>query len=456
MTGEADTDRYQIEREIGRGGMGRVFLARDARLGRHVALKMLPAEVKHNPELSRRLAQEARAASILNHPGVATVYDFVERAEDSFIVFEYVEGKTLREQLGAHRFSANEILSAGIQLAEALAAAHDRGIIHRDLKPENIMLAPGPERPGILKILDFGLAKLHRPLTTSAAVGGAAAETLSVSTTPGLLVGTINYMAPEQLQGEAADARSDLYALGLVLYEMATNTNPFFGRTPASTIASILHQEAPPISKCNPLAPPELDRILHRCLSKRPGERYHSARDLVAELSKLRRELAEGSDNLKIASPAIAPAVALAISRGRARALMMLIQAGYLVMYGSELYKVHEVLRVSRELYFSEFLGYLLTFTALCGAPVRLYLLSALGFDYADLGEKFRRLFPALLVLDISWVASPLLFLGQLRGLTLLCAGALAFLPFAQRTVLYAAYAPTGGHTSAVQQKLAG
>ncbi len=453
MASDSKTERYEVEQEIGRGGMGRVYRARDTHLGRTVALKMLPQEVSHNAELSRRLAQEARAASALSHPGVATVYDFVEHAGEDFIVFEYVEGTTLREQLGRHRFAIDEILALGIQLTDALAAAHDHGIIHRDLKPENIMLAPGPECPGRVKILDFGLAKLRRPPAAVSTMGGGAAETASISTAAGLLVGTVNYMAPEQLEGEGADPRSDLYAVGLVLYEMATNLNPFLGRTPTSTIANILKQEPPPLMERNPLTPPELDRIVHKCLRKRREERYQSASELFVDLSNLRRDLAQGSGRADRAGTPTTPAAALTISRGWSRALLMLIQASYLVMYASELYKVYDVFRVSRELYSAESLGLLLTIGALLGAPVRLYLLTAVGFDQADLGQKFRWLFPAMLVLDATWATSPLLFAGQLHGLMLMCVAALAYLPFSQRTLVYSAYAPSGGRTSAIRAK---
>ncbi len=451
MASEPNSVRYRIEVEIGRGGMGRVYRGRDEHLGRTVALKMLPAEVRNSADLSRRLAQEARTASTLNHPGVATVYDFVEYAEGSYIVFEYVEGKTLRELLGTCRFTTEEIIAVGLQLADALGAAHDRGIIHRDLKPENIMLAAGPERPGRAKILDFGLAKLHRPLSTATTVGGYSAETLTVATAPGLLVGTVNYMAPEQLEGEPADSRSDLYALGLVLYEMATSRNPFLGRTPASTIANILNREPPQIAERNPVAPAELDRIVRKCLRRRPGERYQAARDLFVDLSNLRRDLESGSSRSVSARAATAPAAALTISRNAARALLTLIQVGYLAMYASSLYKMHDVLNASREMYSSETLGFLLTIDAFCGVAVRLYLLTAVGFDYADLGRKFRLLFPAVLVLDAVWASSPLLLIGQLRALILLCVAALAFLPFCQRTLLYAAYAPGGGPTPALE-----
>jgi len=291
MLSELIVGRYRVEQEVGRGGMGVVLRAYDTRLNRVVALKMLPSNTTHDSELCRRLAEEARAASALSHPGIATVYDFVEQGEASFIVYEYVEGRTWRKELARAPFTTDEILDASAQLADALAAAHNHGIVHRDLKPENIMSVSDDYSRGRVKILDFGLAKhVHAPLSVSEED---AAETVSIATSPGLLVGTVNYMAPEQLEGQPVDARTDLYALGLVLYEMATGTNPFLGRTPPSTIANILKQEAPSLRQHIPTAPAELDRILLKCLRKRPEERYQSARELLVDLRNLRRVPAE-------------------------------------------------------------------------------------------------------------------------------------------------------------------
>jgi serine/threonine protein kinase len=286
MLSELIVERYRVEKEVGRGGMGVVLRAFDTHLNRVVALKLLPSNTGHDSELCRRLAGEARAAATLSHPGIATVYDFVEQGERSFIVYEYVEGRTWREELARARFTTDEILDASIQLADALVAAHSHGIVHRDLKPENIMSVPDDYSRGRVKILDFGLAK-H--LQAPPLVGGEnASETVSLVTSPGLLVGTVNYMAPEQLEGQAVDARTDIYALGLVLYEMSTGANPFLGRTPSSTIANILKQQAPSLRQQVPAAPAELDRILLKCLRKRPEERYQSARDLLVDLRNLR------------------------------------------------------------------------------------------------------------------------------------------------------------------------
>ncbi len=233
--------------------MGVVLRAYDTHLNRLVALKMLPSNTRHDSELHRRLAAEARAASALSHPGIATVYDFVDQGEESFIVYEYVEGSTLRQELAQTRFTADRVCDVGAQLADALVAAHNHGIVHRDLKPENIMSVLDDYSRRRVKILDFGLAKdLHAALSPGAEN---AAGTISIATSPGLLVGTVNYMAPEQLEGQSVDARTDIYALGLVLYEMATGANPFLGRTPTSTVANILRQEAPSLRQRIPTAP---------------------------------------------------------------------------------------------------------------------------------------------------------------------------------------------------------
>jgi len=291
MPNELIDGRYKVEQEVGRGGMGVVLRAYDTRLNRVVALKMLRSNTSHDPELRRRLAAAARAASALTHPGIATVYDFVEQGEGSFIVYEYVEGRTWREELARARFTTDEIFDASAQLADALVAAHTHGIVHRDLKPENIMSVPDGCFRGRVKILDFGLAKhLHAALPLGEEH---AAETVVMGTSAGLLIGTVNYMAPEQLEGQSVDARTDIYALGLVLYEMVTGANPFLGRSPSSTIANILKQEAPSLRQHVPTAPAELDRVLLKCLRKRPEERYQSARELLVHLRNLRRVPAE-------------------------------------------------------------------------------------------------------------------------------------------------------------------
>jgi len=446
MTSEVVSGRYQLDELIGHGGMGVVYRAQDLRLKRTVALKMLPRELTDDPNLRRRLAQEARAAACLSHSGIATVYDFEEHERDSFIVYEYVEGLTLRTQIRPGT-PTEKILELGIQIADALATAHEHGIVHRDLKPENIMVKQegGASRT---KILDFGLAKLQQPVSPAPTSSATPTESTLVNTALGLLVGTVNYMSPEQLEGDPVDARADIYSLGLVLYEMVTGANPFVGKTPTSTIANILKQEAPPVTQRGPVAPLELDRILRKCLRKRPEERYQSARDLLVDLRDLHRGLASGaagSSSAAVARPG--PAPALTISRDVARGIFLLIQVGYLITYAVLFYNLQAV-QALRATLGSPQLVTLVILSALCGIPVRLYLTSASGFDYADLGLQYRRLFPAALVIDAAWAAVPTLLLPKLGGLALVFVAGLAYLPFSQRTLLYAAYSPHGGRIS--------
>ncbi len=336
MQGELKAGRYEIEREVGHGGMGVVYRARDTHLGRTVALKVITPTLLHDQQYLRRLSQEARAASAISHPGVATVYEFIDTVTEHFIVYEYVTGSTLREALRGRRIEVPEILEIGMQVADALAAAHQHSIVHRDIKPENIMLTPSDSGVGRIKILDFGLAKVLAPQAGPG--GGADGETGPVTDTGPLVVGTMNYMAPEQLQAQPADARTDIYALGLVLYELASGTNPFAGQAPSSTIANILTKDPPPLSARNPVAPAELDRILRKCLRKRKEERFQSARELWVDLSNLRRELTGTSSSGPSLPSMWQVELPLAISRGAARGLFLLIQAVYLTLYALAAY----------------------------------------------------------------------------------------------------------------------
>ena len=268
---------YAIIREIGRGGMGRVYLASDARLGRRVALKALPSELADDPAQRERLRREARAMAALAHPGICTVYALEETDRGLFIATEYIEGQTLREEMaGTDRPPFHAVVSAAHELAAALACAHGRGIIHRDVKPENVIRGAD----GRLKMLDFGLAVDGAPASVDQP--DRAQHRL---TEPGMLVGTPGYMAPEQLRGEPADARSDVFALGVLLYEFACGVHPFQARDPLAVTARVLEHEPTPIAHVRPEIPAPVAAAIERCLKKRPAERWPSAVELALALA---------------------------------------------------------------------------------------------------------------------------------------------------------------------------
>jgi serine/threonine protein kinase len=264
---------YVIEKEIGRGGVGHVYLARDTRIGRMVALKALAPHLVRDASQRERLRREAQAAGALTHPGICTVYALEEKDEELFIVYEFVEGRTLREEIaGGTRPSGAELRETARELASALASAHAKGITHRDLKPENVMRTAD----GRLKILDFGLARIEQ-------AGARAADPV---TQQGTLVGTLGYMAPEQLEGRLADARTDVFAFGLLLYEYASGVHPFESSSALGVTARVLEREAVPIAERRRDMPRRLATVIDRCLRKSPEERFASAADLAAELAR--------------------------------------------------------------------------------------------------------------------------------------------------------------------------
>lgn len=270
---------YRILRKLGSGGMGEVYLAEDAHLHRPVALKILPAEFTRDADRLRRFLQEAHAESAIRHPNVAHIYDVGEEAGLHFIAMEYVEGQPLQEKITPGPLPLGEILDLSLQLADALDEAHAQGVIHRDLKPSNIMV----DARGRVKVLDFGLAKVRR--------GGAISDSSTqLKTGPGVVLGTVQYMSPEQALGREVDPRSDLFSLGSVMYEMATGKAPFSGSTTTETINQIVHSQPQAIGRLNYSIPGELERIIRKCLEKDPEWRYQSARELLVDLRKLRRD----------------------------------------------------------------------------------------------------------------------------------------------------------------------
>ncbi|MEK6409303.1 MAG: protein kinase [Acidobacteriota bacterium] len=275
---------YRIIRKLGQGGMGEVYLAEDTRLSRKVAIKFIPEELVKNEQVTRRLIREARAAATLDHPNICSVYEVGECEGGNFIVMQYVEGENVYERNRRKPLDLRECLQVAYQVADALGEAHSQGIIHRDLKPQNIMITAR----GHVKLLDFGLAKIvGTKLTLESA---AATETLLSE--PGMVIGTVPYMSPEQVRGEEIDARSDIFSLGVVLYELVTGRRPFFNDSATVTISEILTREPPPLARYTENAPPEMQRIINKALCKDAEERYQTAKDLQVDLKNLMSELA--------------------------------------------------------------------------------------------------------------------------------------------------------------------
>ena len=287
---------YEIASFISRGGMGEVYLAQDRRLNRKVALKVLPAALTREADRLGRFEQEARAASALNHPNIITIYEIAKVDSTHVIATEFVEGRTLRQVVSAEALDLSKALDIAIQIADALNAAHQAGIIHRDIKPENVMLRPD----GYVKVLDFGLAKLSEQ---SPATVAAEAPTRQVRTGSGVVIGTAGYMSPEQARGKEVDARSDVFSLGAVIYEMVSGRKPFDGETPSDTLAAILKTDPPPISEFLTDAPAELVRIVNKTLRKDREERYQFVKELLIDLRALKQDL-DFQEKMGIARPA--------------------------------------------------------------------------------------------------------------------------------------------------------
>jgi non-specific serine/threonine protein kinase len=287
---------YRIIQPLGSGGMGDVYIAEDTKLGRRVALKVLPRGQDEDPERRQRFEREARAVAALNHPNIVTIHA-VEQADGvTFLAMELVDGKPLSEVIPSSGFPVDRLLKIAIPLASAVTAAHERGITHRDLKPANVMIGAD----GRLKVLDFGLAKLEEV----AEPAGSSMTSLKPDslTGEGRIVGTVAYMSPEQAEGRPVDHRTDIFSLGVVLYEMATGHKPFKGTTTVSTLASILRDTPAPISEVNAAMPRDLSRIVKRMLSKDPEHRYQTAKDVRNDLELLQEEISSGS-----ATPVAAP-----------------------------------------------------------------------------------------------------------------------------------------------------
>jgi serine/threonine protein kinase len=446
--------RYRIEEKIGEGGMGVVFRAHDLHLDCKVALKEIKPEHLNDPQYRARLAQEARAAAAIDHPGIAHSIDFVDDGQEVFVVYEFVGGVTLRQRMSEEALALGAVLDIAIKLADALETAHRQGFLHRDIKPENIMLAPRPEGLVRVKILDFGLAK--RLWTLSSGQDPKSTDPTQMVTHSQMIVGTLDYMSPEQLSRQPLDHRSDIFSLGVVLYEMLAGRNPFRGDNIGSTISNIHTMNPPSLSDMRSAESAQLDHVVRKCLCKKREDRYASVHEVVTDLSELRQKLTPEKLRRPAAfRPQLEEEPPTQLPRSAARALFLLTQLGFLVMYGfayrylpqhSERLAIFGPAQSAMTLVF--FLVMLL------GTVVHVYFLSSVGLDYRDSGRLFRQVFVPLLVLDCVWATVPLLLFKELEWISWLCVVGLAFLPFSQKALIYTAYARRGGRSSGVRERI--
>ncbi len=316
LTSGAKLGPYEIQSPLGAGGMGEVYVAHDARLNREVAIKILPASFSTDPDRLQRFAQECRAAAALNHPNILSIFDIGEDRGTPYVVSELLEGETLRDRLRGGALSSRKAIEYARQVASGLAAAHEKGIVHRDLKPENIFIT----HDGRVKILDFGLAKFTRPEVDDSGE----APTQQIATDAGTVMGTVGYMAPEQVRGKAADARADIFALGAILYEMLSGKRAFHGDSPVDTMSAILKEDPPELSETNRNASPALERIVRHCLEKNPAERFQSARDVAFNLEAL--------TDISTSSRSGPQAVRLEEKSARARRWLLPVLCGLLLL----------------------------------------------------------------------------------------------------------------------------
>src|SRR5579863_8388907 len=326
LTSGAKLGPYEIVNLLGAGGMGEVFRARDTRLKREVAIKVLPQATSLDPDRLRRFEQEALATAALNHPNILAVFDIGTNEGSPYVVSELLEGETLRERLGSGPIPVRKALDYGVQIARGLAAAHEKGIIHRDLKPENLFITKD-ER---VKILDFGLAKL----TQAEAGAHTSLPTMTHATEAGVVMGTAGYMSPEQVRGTAVDARSDIFAFGAILYEMISGKRAFHGETSADTMSAILKEEPADLSETNRNVSPALERIVHHCLEKNPEQRFHSASDIAFDLEHLSGASSPSAKVTPVASSPPKARLLAALAAALGLALIMLA-IGWWLGHGS-------------------------------------------------------------------------------------------------------------------------
>ena len=415
-----DENRYDILQEIGRGAMGIVYRAMDRETSECIALKVLKPEIVEDKLMMERFKNEVRIARKITHKNVCRIYEFTHIREGPCISMEYVEGETIRSLLNRIGvFSLRSTLDIAHQICSGLREAHAQAVAHRDLKPENLMM----DRHGTIKIMDFGVARVFSG---------------NNSTTMGTFAGTPAYMAPEQVECRDIDQRADIYAFGLILYEMLTGSIVFKADTPVAVAYKQVHEAPPAPRSIEPSIPEDVQNLILRCIEKEPERRFQTVTDVEGALAGMGYHAPTTVDTPR-SGVALGHTTTFIMARKRARLLMMAVQALYLSIYAAALYYVDSAgqimetgFRVSGTVAIP-----LIVLLAMIGIATRVYLTSALIFDHPDLPRKFRRLFPALWLLDSVWAASPLLLMNRMRiGLIMACVAILAYVPFSQKTLM--------------------
>jgi serine/threonine protein kinase len=424
-------NHYRIGPLIGAGGMAEVYRARDTRLERDVAIKVLHNVQLLEPERLERMYREARLLATLNHPNIAAIYGIEEAHGVCGLVLEYIDGETLSERLSGGALSIETAIGIARQIAAGLQAAHAKGIIHRDLKPSNVKMTS----EGTVKLVDFGIAMILLTLEQQ--------PTIADISRQGMVIGTPAYMSPEQARGRAIDERTDIWAFGCVVYELLSGKPAFQGESPTDIIVKIATEDPDwnRIPRFPEAVSTEVGRLIRKCMHKDPNLRYQSVREIAADLEMIQRVR---NSQFNPPTPQTRPTEDdFAVPARFALGMFLVAQAGYLALYAAASYHVDAVVGIlvkdfqlpARASLFATLM------LAMCGIAVRVYLISAVGWRHPAAGRKFIVLFPILLVLDGIWAAAPLL-LWRHVGLGLAFAGValLAYVPFAQRTLIRAIY----------------
>jgi len=436
LTG-CELNHYRIGPLLGQGGMAEVYRAHDTRLHRDVALKVLHSADLLDRERLERFYREAQVLAAVNHPNIASVYGFEEANGICALVLELVEGETLSERIARQpEMPVEIILDIASQIAAALDAPHSKGIIHRDLKPSNIKITPG----GMVKVLDFGIAKLLQSSDEET-------DRRTTISRQNVVLGTVAYMSPEQARGWAIDTRTDIWAFGCVLYEMLAGIPAFQGETPTDIVVKIASEE-PDWGRLSGAGTTSLtlQRIARKCLQKVSTSRYQSVRELAADIDAARPAAVRPHESSAISAQ---PPAQFVMPGKAARPLFLLTQSGYLALYAAAMFYIDSIGEIlSTDFLVTGQIGVVVTIIlAVCGIAVRVYLISAVGWGHPAAGDKFHTLFPALLILDGFWAASPLLLWRHIGyGIAFTCVAMMAYVPFAQRTMIRSLYPNTAAH----------